>query len=222
MLIATPIILVVLSAWFVWLCRPEADKQRTIVVGDDPAGIKRIVETYDGSMLGYVAPPTPYQSTESKLQKPISVTDGGQPDFKNGYVGGLSRLEDIIEEHSVDSAILAFEEADRAEFFGALHTCHEHGINAKTHIDHVDSLLVDSTSGDRPIVDIDLDPWDPQDRLFKRIFDLIFAATALFVLSPVILLIAIAIKIEGNDQSCSIKNERSASEIRFQCTSSER
>lgn len=198
LLVATPVILVMLPAWFVWLCRPETDEQRTIVVGDDPTDIRRIVEAHDESMLGYVAPPTPYQSIESDIQKPTSVTDGGQPDFKNGYVGGLSRLEDIIEEHSVDSVILAFEEADRAEFFGTLYTCHEHGIKARTHIDHVDSLLINPTSGNGPIVDINLEPWDPQDRLFKRIFDLVFVAMALLILSPVILLIGIAIKIEGN------------------------
>jgi lipopolysaccharide/colanic/teichoic acid biosynthesis glycosyltransferase len=150
-------------------------------------------------MLGYVAPPTPYQSDDAPADRaPHRIADGGQASFEHGYVGGLSRFDDVIEKHSVDAAVLAFEGADRAEFFGALHTCYEHGIDAKTHVDHVNSLLVDATGSDGPIVDVDLEPWDPQDRMLKRLFDVAFSGTALLVLSPVILLIAAAIRIEGH------------------------
>ncbi|MFD1597513.1 sugar transferase [Halobellus rarus] len=199
LLLLTPILLVVLPLWFIWLRQPDTRTERAVVVGDDPAMIERIVKAYDGPMLGYVAPPTPYRSgDDSADQESQSVTDGGQASFEHGYVGGLSRFEDVIQKHSIDSAILAFEGANRAEFFGALHTCYEHGIEAKTHVDHVDSLLVNPTGDERPIVDIDLEPWDVQDRMLKRLFDVVFAGTALLVLSPVILLIAAAIKIEGH------------------------
>lgn len=198
-ILITAFLSITLPALFVAISRASSvGGERSVVVGDDPAGIERVVEAYDGPMLGYVAPPTPYRTGDPDEREPIGVTDGGLATFEHGYVGGLSRFEDVVEEHSVDSAILAFEEADRAEFFGALHTCHEHGIDAKTHVDHVDSLLVDPTSGDGPIVDIDLDPWDPQDQVIKRLFDVAFAGTALLALAPLILLISLAIKLEGN------------------------
>ncbi|WP_251344434.1 sugar transferase [Haloplanus halophilus] len=199
LLLLAPILLFVLPLWFIWLRQPDTRTERAVVVGDDPSMIERIVEAYDGSMLGYVTPPTPYRSSDDLPdQESYGVTDGGQASSEHGYVGGLSRFEDVIQKHGADSAILAFEGADRAEFFGALHTCYEHGINAKTHVDHVNSLLVNPTNDEGPIVDIDLEPWDVQDRMLKRLFDVLFAGTALLVLSPIILLITVAIKIEGH------------------------
>ena len=199
-ILTTVLLSITLPALFVAISRgPSVDGERSLVVGDDPASIEHVADVYDGPMLGYVAPPTPYRSGDDPADRePATITDGGRAVFEHGYVGGLSRFEDTVREYDVDSAILAFETADRAEFFGALHSCHEHGIDAKAHVDHVDSLLVDPTSGDGPIVDIDLDPWDPQDRVIKRLFDVAFSGSALLVLAPVILLISLAIKLEGN------------------------
>ena len=196
-IMTTMVLGVALPLFFVAITQSPARRaERPIVVGDDPAGLERVVDAYDGPILGYVAPPTPYRVPGEEANE--GVTDGGRADFEHGYVGGLSRLDDAIREHNVDSAILAFERADRAEFFGTLHTCHEHGIDVKTHVDHADSLLVDAVGDDGPIVDVDVDPWDVQDRLVKRLFDLVFAGAALLVLAPVILVIAAAIRIEGH------------------------
>ena len=199
LLLLTPILFIVLPLWFVWLRQPDTESEQAVVVGDNPTTIERVVETYDEPMLGYVAPPTPYQSDDVPADRgPHRIADGGQTSFEHGYVGGLSRFDDVIKKHGVDAAVLAFEGADRAEFFGALHTCYEHGIDAKTHVDHVNSLLIDTAGADGPIVDVDLEPWDPQDRMLKRLFDVAFSGTALLVLSPVFLLIAVAIRIEGH------------------------
>lgn len=188
---------ITLPVFFVVVARsPSRAADRPIVVGDDSRGVERIAEAVDGTVLGYVAPPTPYRTDKEEPVK--SMTDGGAADFEHGYIGGLSRLDDALREHNVDSAVLAFEKADRAEFFGAIHTCHEHGVDVKTHVDHADSLLIDTVGSDGPIVDVDIEPWDAQDRLFKRLFDIGFAGAALLVLSPVILLIAAAIRIEGH------------------------
>jgi len=201
LLLLAPILFVVLPPWFVWLRQPDTEAERAVVVGDDPSTIERVVEAYDRPMLGYLAPPTPYADATGDgegQQDRYQIADGGQAVVEYGYIGGLSRFDDAIDKHSPDAAILAFDGADRAEFFGALHTCYEHGIDAKAHAEHIESLLVDPTSGEGKIVDIDLEPWDVEDRMLKRLFDVAFAGTALLVLSPVILLIAAAIRIEGH------------------------
>ncbi|WP_440764293.1 sugar transferase [Natronorubrum sp. DTA7] len=111
-------------------------------------------------------------------------------------LGGLSRLEDVLVERDVDTVVLAFREADRAGFFGALDACHEHGVNAKVHREYADSVLV--SAGDvGELVDVDLEPWDPLDHLFKRVFDVLFATVGLLVFAPVMLVIAAAIKYDS-------------------------
>ena len=44
---------------------------------------------------------------------------------------------------------------------------------------------------------IDLEPWDLQERLLKRAFDICFATAALLALAPLLLLIAAAIKLDS-------------------------
>lgn len=128
-------------------------------------------------------------------------TDGGStvlvnpPDVELERLGGLSRLGDVLVELDPDVAILAFSRADRGEFFGALSTCHQHGVAAKVHRERTESVL---TAGDRAetFIDVEIEPWDVQDHLLKRCFDVLFSFSVLVGLSPVVLAIAVAIKAE--------------------------
>jgi len=110
-------------------------------------------------------------------------------------LGGLSRLDDVLVKYDVDTAVLAFAEPDRAEFFGALDACYEHGVDAKVHRDHADAVLSgDGTAG--PLVDVEIEPWDVQDHLWKRAFDVVFSLVSLLGLLPLIAVITVAIKLE--------------------------
>ncbi len=113
------------------------------------------------------------------------------------HLGGLSKLEKMLVKHDIDTVILAFRTADRGEFFGTLDTCYEHGVTAKVHRQYADDVLTTRDQvGD--LIDIDLEPWDPQDYLFKRLFDIAFAGFGLLMLSPLMLLIAIAVKLDSS------------------------
>jgi lipopolysaccharide/colanic/teichoic acid biosynthesis glycosyltransferase len=59
-------------------------------------------------------------------------------------------------------------------------------------------------------VDVDLEPWDPLDHVIKRIFDMIFAAIGLLAAVPLMVCIAIAIKLEDNG-SIFYSQQRTAS-----------
>lgn len=202
------ILVVAIPLWFVWIRHhPSASGGRTIVVGDDLDQIERIAAAVEAPVLGYLCPSI--VSTGRGGSEASIAADGGLAleyrDVAEGdwagrpgslkRLGGLSRLEDVLLEYDVDTVVLAFSEADRAEFFGALDICHEHGVAAKVHREYADSVLV--SAGDvGELVDVDLEPWDPLDHLFKRAFDVVFAASGLLALSPVILAIAAAIKLD--------------------------
>jgi len=92
---------------------------------------------------------------------------------------------------------LAFRDADRGEFFGTLDLCHKHGVEAKVHRDYADDVL--TSSGDvETLASVDVEPWDPQDYLFKRLFDIGFAAVGLLGLAPIIGMIAVAVKLDSS------------------------
>ncbi|OYR64573.1 sugar transferase [Halorubrum ezzemoulense] len=205
LVLITPLLLLVLPAWFVWLRRPEARSERAIVVGDDPTQIATIARGADLPLLGYLCPTvvhslrgSEFGRDDREIETPgaAHAVDGGRQSIELSRLGGLSRLEDILVEQDVDTVVLAFDEPDRAEFFGALDACYEHGVAAKVHPAHADTVLTDAPDPNAALVDVEIEPWDIQDYLFKRGFDIAFSLTGLLTLAPVIAVIAAAIKFE--------------------------
>ncbi|MDB2265628.1 sugar transferase [Halorubrum ezzemoulense] len=219
LVLITPLLLVILPVWFIWLRRPEARSERAIIVGDDLAEISRVAHAAgetDLALLGYLFPAQARARPRGQLGKEHesdasveSVADGGvDVDATLEQLGGLSRLEDVLVTQDVDTVILAFGETDRAEFFGALDACYEHGVAAKAHRNTADAVLL---AEDDPgtLVDIDVEPWDVQDHILKRAFDVAFAGGGLLGLAPIILAIAVAIKLDDGG-SILYQQERTA------------
>jgi len=205
LVLISPLLLVVLPAWFIWLRRPEARSERAIIVGDDPEQIAEVTRGTALPLLGYLCPTTVHTLTDqqSVAEGPgvgsagvAHAVDGGRQSSGLARLGGLSRLEDILVEQDVDTVVLAFDEPDRAEFFGALDACYEHGVAAKVHPAHADTVLTDTPDPNATLVDVEIEPWDIQDYMFKRGFDIAFSLAGLLALSPVIVVIALAVKLE--------------------------
>ena len=204
----TPLLLVTLPTWFVWIRhRPNGDAERAIIIGDDPDAIGVLAADIDVPLMGYLCPTSAFMP-ETSSNPVAAVADGGAQLNGLARLGGLSRIEDILVEHDVDTAVLAFEHTDRAEFFGALDACYEHGVSALVHREHADRVLTaDSDAG--TLVTVDVEPWDIQDHILKRGFDVAFSLVGLVVLSPVICGIALAIKLDDGG-SVLYSQERTA------------
>ena len=207
--------------WFVWIRRrPSTDSGRTLVVGDDFRQLATVSAAVDVPPLGYLCPSIGSPDEDGGLLEASTdggvTADGGEPavsdDIASGgdagsgvsrdtlagvaRLGGLSRLEDVLVKYDTDTVVLAFRQADRAEFFGALDACHDHGVDVKVHREYADNVLVsDDEVGE--IVDVDLEPWDPLDHLFKRSFDVAFALVGLLAFAPVMVAVAAAIKLDS-------------------------
>ena len=191
LLLVIPMLGIALPTWFAWIRRkPAGQANHAIVVGDDPKEIEQNVEEAGVPLLGYLCPSSRYRvAGESE-----ALSDGGVSVDGLERLGGLSRIEDVLVSYDVDTAVLAFDQADRAEFFGALDACYEHGVDVKVHREHADSVLTNGGSG--TLLDVEIEPWDVQDYVAKRVFDVAFAAVGLVVLAPVMLFIALAIKLD--------------------------
>lgn len=183
LMLATAALLVVLPAFMVTIRRRPKAEKRAVIVGDDADAIRRVLAASSMPVLGYIGP--------SALVSEEFETDG----VELARVGGLSRLDDALIEADADTVLLGFGSPDRAEFFGALASCHAHDVGVKLHRAYADSVLT-TASPDGPLVDVDLEPWDAQDRLLKRAFDIAFATSALLVLAPVMVAISVAIKLD--------------------------
>ena len=185
---------VILPVWFVAIRRRPSVSERAIIVGDETGIMRRLFESATVPILGIVAPSSVHATDRQQRLADGGVTIESAADLP--HLGGLSRLDEVLVEHDIDTVLLAFEHPDREEFFGALATCFEHGVQAKVHRDHADNVLVDDATGGE-LVDTNLEPWDWQDYVVKRVFDVAFAGFALLCLSPVILAIAVAVKLDS-------------------------
>lgn len=213
-------LLVLLPAWHVLIRRQKrSSTERVIIVGDDPENISALLETAAIPIVGYVSLSSPYygkrsagrpqldsgsDSDSGSSTKMTGYTDGGSvsiashPDIDGlEYLGGISRLSDILVAHDADTVVLAFSQTDREEFFGVLNTCYSHGVTAKVHHELGSSVLTCDSAQYDELVDINLEPWDWQDRMIKRGFDIVFAAVGLTLLAPLMVVISVAISLDG-------------------------
>jgi lipopolysaccharide/colanic/teichoic acid biosynthesis glycosyltransferase len=199
LIIVTALLGLFLPLWFIMIRSPPVgENARAIIVGDDIEHIKSVFETTSNSVCGYVSPPNWIKDEDTTGRRIVADGWGEQPLSGINRLGGLSRLEEVLIENDINIAILAFSTSDRAEFFGTLDTCYKHGVTAKAHREHTDSVLTRTEStGSDELVDIALEPWDWQDYLFKRIFDVTFAAVSLAVFGPVLIVIALAVKLDS-------------------------
>ena len=203
LILITVFLLVSLPILIVYLRERPGDQGSAVLIGNDPESMRDILESSDTDVYtGYISP-TRIQSLGLD-SSPARYTDGGVVKHRNDeefdlpWLGSFARTEEILKNYNIDTAVLAFEETGRSDFFGVLSTCYDCGVDVKAHWEHIDHVLIDpSYSGEADIVDIELEPLDPQDYVLKRLFDLAFAATALAVLSPIILVISVAIKLDS-------------------------
>lgn len=192
--VTTLFLLIVLPAWLLLVHDRTAEQStRAIVVGTDTERIERIVSAAETPIVGYLSPAISKRPTDTPV---MAMADGGTMQLGAKRLGGLSRLERVLHEREIDTVFLAFSEVDRGDFFGALAICHEHGVQAKALEEHRENVFfADDTNSE--LIEVTLEPWDWQDQLLKRLFDIAFAVVGLVVFAPVFALIAIVIKLES-------------------------
>jgi len=197
LVLLTGIMLVGAPAWFVaFRHRPAGAPERALIVGDDVEQIERICEESSLPYVGYLCPANVVADRGGRRRN-VPIADGGDRIGDLEQLGGLSRLETTLVDHDVDTLVLAFERADRGDFFGALDACHEHGVAAKVHRDYAADVLV-SEASTGTLVDVEVEPLDLQDHVLKRGFDVAFSLVGLLACAPLFGVIAALIKLDSD------------------------
>lgn len=118
----------------------------------------------------------------------------------NGLVslGDLAQLGEIVDEHRVDEVIIADPDFPQEQAVDLVDTCHQRGVRVKIAPSTMEILMqqAEFVPGEAvPLFELRPPVFDGVDFFVKRTFDLIGSALLLVVLAPVLIGIAIAVRL---------------------------
>src|SRR5580693_6171298 len=110
----------------------------------------------------------------------------------------LSELPDLLKQHVIDEIIFAVDSRRLSELEEMFLLCDEEGVKTRIAIDffpHVNSEVYLDRLGAAPLLTFSSTPQDEIRLLVKRLTDIVLAGVALIVLTPVMLAIALIIRL---------------------------
>jgi Undecaprenyl-phosphate glucose phosphotransferase len=117
---------------------------------------------------------------------------------KGIYLGKLDRFCEIARSHLIDEVIIALPLRREKELINVVEKCELEGIRFRIVPDFyrmVRNRMIVEELDDIPLIAVHTEPLNLfGNRFQKRLFDIVFASTALIILSPVFLVLAIIIK----------------------------
>ena len=164
-------------------------RQRTLIVGSGLVASRRAARLQDHPALGLAR--TGYIDDNQ---------DGVAGTAALPYLGGLPALSDLVALEQVDRVMIAFTRAHHEELLHALRVCRDAGVA----VDVVPRLFeflegartVDQIGG-MPLLSIDAPRFSAAAQFSKRMLDLVGASLMLLALAPLLIVIAIAIKLDS-------------------------
>ncbi|MDP9114319.1 MAG: sugar transferase [Acidobacteriota bacterium] len=109
----------------------------------------------------------------------------------------LARLPDLLGQHVIDEIIFAVDSRRLAELEEVFLLCDEEGIRTRVAVDffpHINSQVYLDRLGASPLLTFSATPHDEIRLLVKRATDILVAAAALILLSPLMLLVALLVR----------------------------
>jgi exopolysaccharide biosynthesis polyprenyl glycosylphosphotransferase len=115
-------------------------------------------------------------------------------------LGSLEEFDEVLAEHRIDRVIIAFSRATHQQLLSCIRTCRDHHVAVDV-VPRLFELLDAAQSGNQigglPLISIGAPPLNRASQMAKRGLDLLISVAILTVLSPILLLVAIAIKIDS-------------------------
>ena len=163
-------------------------QHRTLVVGSGIVAERLIDRIYSHPELG--------------LQLIGYVDDDGGAGEALGLprLGGLASLPELVADGRVDRVMVAFSRAHHEDLLEVLRVSRDAGIAIDVVprlFEFLDGARTMDQIGGLPLLSIDVPDFSPLSRAFKRALDIAGATLALVLLSPLLIAIAIAIKLDS-------------------------
>lgn len=160
-------------------------RNNVLLVGDN---------TTSESIIGHLS------QSNDKAYKICGVLNGESTNSKYGLkiIGSFDEIEQKIKQYSIDEVILTDTSLSKTKIMNLIQICADNKITFK-YIPDTFSLMTlnvsSETIGSMPVMELKAIPLDGWGRIVKRVIDAIIASLGLIVVSPIIVLIAILVKI---------------------------
>jgi exopolysaccharide biosynthesis polyprenyl glycosylphosphotransferase len=128
------------------------------------------------------------------------VEDGVPPDPDFVVLGKVSEMGKVLEEHVLDEVVFAVPRERLASMEPAILTCEEEGVPVRISLDVLrmgPAHMTVADLGGLPMLTFTRTPTDELALAIKRAFDVVVSATALLALGPLLLGVAVAIKLDS-------------------------
>ena len=167
------------------------DESRLLIVGAGEAGHTILEKIRVSPQLGYR--PVGFLDDERAGQKVLGLP----------VLGKVDQLGDIVRQHKIDEVIIALPEASHQDLLSIISRCEDGRVSIKVFPDVFQIMAAEVNVGDLnglPLLtmrDIALRGW----RLTaKRIVDVVLSAIVLVFISPLLMLIALLVKLDSRDR----------------------
>lgn len=133
----------------------------------------------------------------------IGFVSVDKKDVKQGgdrLLGHIKKLRSIVEEHNVEEVILSLGKASTKKVIEVIGQCEELPVRIKIEPDLYNIVLGQARTQQIygfPLIEIHPQLMPPWERKVKRLIDICFSLLGLMILSPILILVAILIKIES-------------------------
>ena len=110
----------------------------------------------------------------------------------------IAELPVLLRRHVIDEIIFAVESESLADLEEVFLLCDEEGVRTRVAVDffpHVNSTVTLERFGPTPLLTFSAAPYDKIRLLLKRLTDVVIAAAGLIVLAPLLLLVAILVRV---------------------------
>jgi exopolysaccharide biosynthesis polyprenyl glycosylphosphotransferase len=173
-----------------WAHRVTPLRQRTVIVGSGVVAERLIDRLASHAEFGLET----IGLVDDEIHT-VGEEGGGAP-----QLGNLDQLAEVIEVQQVDRVIIAFSRASHQELLDCIRTCRDHGVAVDIVprlFELLDTGQVRNQIGGLPLLSVGVRPLTRASRIAKRTLDLVLSIAILLVLSPVLLAVAIAIKLDS-------------------------
>ena len=169
------------------IVRREFGKPHFVMIVGTGEAAQRLAEQYELA-----------ESHGVQLRGFFSIEPGAS-EISSGYpVYPIADLPEILRRHVIDEIVFSTDTRRLAELEDILLLCDEEGVRTRIAVDffpHVNSSVHLERIGALPLLTFSATPHDEIRLLVKRITDIVLATVALVVLAPIMLLIAVLIRL---------------------------